>query len=47
MENKKPKEEKAIYPCEVCRKETLGYKNFHICDECFAKPLVQRALFRI
>jgi hypothetical protein len=44
---KKRKEEEAMYPCEVCGKQTLGHKNFHICDECFDKPQVQKALFRI
>ena len=50
MENKTEaivKEEKKIYPCEVCGKDTLGYANFHMCDECFDRKDVQRALFRI
>ena len=42
---KKARKQKEIYPCEVCGKDALGYDNFCMCDKCFARKDVQRALF--
>lgn len=47
MEIIKQKEEEALRPCELCGKETMGYSNFCMCDNCFNKPKTQRALFSL
>ena len=44
---KKQMEEKELRECEVCGKETMCFSNFCMCDECFGKPSIQKALFRI
>jgi len=42
MENK---DRKKFDKCEVCGKESEDNSGF--CDECFDKPSIQRALFKL